>query len=274
MNQPRQIPAAAPALSLGEAYARDGFIGGVVVVSETEAAGHRTRFERAEAEYGAPLHYVSKVHTILTSPLELATSTGVLDAVEALIGPDILLLDVTYIVKEPHTPSFVSWHQDLTYWGLESGDQVSMWLALSPATAESGCMRMVPGSHRRGQQVHVDRRDPDNVLFRGQEVAGVPEEEARLVPLRPGQASFHHGWTLHASLPNRSDDRRIGLNAQFITPTVRPIVGQGETAMLVRGEDRYGHFREEVPADRDLSADGLERHRALDAAMKETWRKA
>ncbi|RVU33804.1 phytanoyl-CoA dioxygenase family protein [Hwanghaeella grinnelliae] len=270
---PSLQPAIPPTL-LAENYRRDGFVGGVSVLSVADAARHRTRFERAEAAYGGPLHYVSKVHTILTSPLELATTPAVLDAVEALIGPDILLLDVTYIVKEPHSPSFVSWHQDLTYWGLAGGDQVSMWLALSPATEESGCMRMVPGSHRAGKQAHTDRHDPNNVLARGQEVTDVGEENAVLVPLLPGQASFHHGWTLHASLPNRSDDRRIGLNAQFITPEARQTVSQTETAMLVRGEDRFQSFRPERPAVEDLAEDSLQRHRRLDAEMKETWQKA
>lgn len=270
---PSRLQEAAPFL-LADSYERDGFVGSVPILTAGQAGEHRRRFERAETDYGAPLHYVSKVHTILTSPLELATHPAVLDAVEALIGPDILLLDVTYIVKEPHTPSFVSWHQDLTYWGLNGGNQVSMWLALSPATEESGCMRMLPGSHRLGQRAHTDRHDPDNVLYRGQEVADITEEDATLVPLNPGEASFHHGWTLHASLPNRSADRRIGLNAQFITPDVRQSVSQGETAMLVRGEDRFGHFRPEIPAAEDLSPASLERHRRLNAEMKETWQKA
>ncbi len=271
MQRPQQT---FPATPLAETYRRDGFVGGVPILTAADAARHRRRFEQAESEYGAPLHYVSKVHTILTSPLELATAPAVLDAVEALIGPDILLLDATYIVKEPHTPSFVSWHQDLTYWGLNGGDQVSMWLALSPASEQSGCMRMVPGSHSAGRRGHVDRGDPDNVLYRGQEVPDVGEENAVLVPLRPGEASFHHGWVLHASLPNRSDDRRIGLNAQFITPDARQSVGKSETAMLVRGKDGFGHFHKEIPAQADLSQESLERHRKLDAEMKETWKKA
>ena len=256
------------------AYSRDGFVAGVPILTPADAARHRARFEQAEAAYGAPLHYVSKVHTILTSPLELATAKPALDAVEAIIGPDILLLDVTYIVKEAHAPKFVSWHQDLTYWGLEGGDQVSMWLALSPATEENGCMRMVPGSHLHGKRAHLDVRDPNNVLSRGQEVPDVKEDDAVSVPLLPGQASFHHGWTLHASFPNRSDDRRIGLNVQYVTPDAKQTVSQTETALLVRGEDRFGHFHQERTATEDLSADNLRRHRALDAAMKETWQKA
>ena len=205
---------------LAEAYQRDGFASPVPILSNEEAAAHRAKLEAAEAEHG-PLHYTSKVHTILDFAAEAATHPAILDAVEKILGPDILLFDVTYIVKEPHAESFVSWHQDLTYWGLSSDQQVSLWLALSPTNANSGCMRMVPGSHKHGKLDHKDSEDDNNVLFRGQSVQGVREDDAVLCPLLPGEASFHHGWTLHASMPNASDDRRIGFNAQFIAPSVR-----------------------------------------------------
>jgi hypothetical protein len=188
---------------LKEAYRRDGFVSGVEILTAAEAAEHRRALEWAESKIG-PLHYKTKVHTILRSPLQLATTPTVLDIVERLIGPDVLLYNVTYIVKEADTPSHVSWHQDLTYWGLSHDDQVSMWLALSPATAESGCMRMIPGSQGRGRLDHDITGDRTNVLFQGQTVRDVDESNAVTCPLEPGEASFHHGWTLHASLPNKT----------------------------------------------------------------------
>ncbi len=97
-----------------ERYMRDGFLTPVEILNEGEAARHRARMEAAEAKFGA-LHYKTKVHTILRSPMELATHPRVLDTVEALIGPDILLYNATYIVKEAGSGSHVSWHQDLTY---------------------------------------------------------------------------------------------------------------------------------------------------------------
>ena len=146
------------------------------------------------------------MHTILQSSLDLATLPRILDIVEDLIGPDILIYNVTYIVKEANTPSYVSWHQDLTYWGLSHDDQVSMWLALSPATLESGCMRMIPGSQLSGRQHHETTEDHSNVLFQGQTVRGIDEGKSVTCALKPGEASFHHGWTLHASMPNNSND--------------------------------------------------------------------
>lgn len=248
--------------ALAKRYAEDGYLGPIAVLDAAEAATHRRRMEWAEEQLG-PLHYKAKVHTILGSPLALATHPLVLDIVEALIGPNLLLYDVQYIVKEPQSRSHVSWHQDLTYWGLSADDQVSLWLALSPATAESGCMLMVPGSHKQGMQEQMATDDPDNVLLQGQTLRQVDSAAAVPCPLQPGEASFHHGWTVHASMPNRSSDRRIGLNAQFVAPHVRQTKVPRFSALLVRGEDPYGHYEPERLAEEDLAPAALARQDEL-----------
>ena len=250
-------------------WAEKGYVSPIRFLSDTEAARHRAEMEAAEAVMG-PVHYHNKMHTVLTSPLELATMPSILDVVETMIGPDILLLNSTYIVKEPHTDAHVSWHQDLTFWGLSHDDQTTLWIALSPATEESGCMRMVPGSHKAGRMDHAVTEDDSNVLFLGQTVQGVREREAVMCPLEPGEASFHHGWTLHASMPNRSDDRRIGLNVQYIAPHVRQTKHDLDTAMMVRGVDRYGHFGQDIPAETNLDPAALERQRAYEELYKAT----
>ena len=154
---------------------------------------------------------------------------------------------------------FVSWHQDLTYWGFDGTEQASAWLALSPATAESGCMQMIPGSHRQGLREQITWDDPDNVLLQSQTIEDVREEDAVLCPLAPGQASIHHGWTIHASHPNTSDDRRIGVNIQYITPKMKQVKAKSDSAMLLRGEDRYGHFEADTPAEQWLPQNAKER---------------
>ena len=245
-------------------YERDGFLSPIDIVSATDALAHRRAMESAERIFGT-LHYLSKVHTILTSPFELATQAGILDVVAQLIGPDVLLYNVTYIVKEPHSPAHVSWHQDLTYWGLDSDDQVSVWLALSEASEDSGCMRMIPGSHSGGRRHHtIPADDETNVLFQSQTVMDVDEQQAVHCPLTPGQASFHHGWTLHSSMPNRSDNRRIGLNFQYIAPHVRQTKLPGFTTLLVRGSDRYRYYQDDVPARTDLDPTAMTRRDELE----------
>ena len=236
-----------------DSYRHDGFVAPVTVMSSGDALAHRRALEKAESRFG-PMHYVANVHLLLGLADELAHNSAILDAVEDIIGPNILLWDSTFIVKEPGSGKFVSWHQDLTYWGLEPDDVVSVWLALSPATVESGCMRMMPGSHRKGRVEHVSTFAPDNVLSRGQTIdAELDEQRAVDTALEPGQMSLHHGWTFHASHPNRSRDRRIGLNMNLAAPNVRQTKFAGDSAMLLRGEDRYGHFTLEPRPRQDFA---------------------
>lgn len=248
-----------------ESYKRDGFLAPIRVAGTDEAAAWRRELEESERRYGK-LHYVAKAHLVLDFAHRLASHPLVLDAVSSIIGPDILLWDSTFIIKEPGDGKKVSWHQDLTYWGLEPDDIVSVWLALSAATIESGCMLMMPGSHTGPIAAHYDTKASDNILSRGQTIAEpIDERKARCVALEPGEMSLHHGRVWHSSSPNRSQDRRIAYNAQYLAPWVRQTVGDWDSALQVRGEDRYGHFEQEraasgsfVPADiarqQDISA--------------------
>ncbi|MGX9355362.1 phytanoyl-CoA dioxygenase family protein [Roseobacteraceae bacterium S113] len=257
------------AQSQSEEYNRLGYLSPVPVLSPQEVASARAKLEAVEAAHG-PMHYKAKMHTVLPWVWDIVTHPNILDAVEAILGPDILLYDSEFIIKEPQTPSFVSWHQDLTFWGLSSDEQVSLWLALSPANEASGCMRMIPGSHTKGVWEHETSQDANNVLLQSQTVKGVPEDEAVLCPLAPGEASFHHGWTLHASMPNVSDDRRIGLNAQFIAPKVRQTKHDHDTAVLVRGQDPFGHYGADLPATEEFGADARARWEVLNKLHVDT----
>ena len=256
-------------MKLKQQYQQNGFLYGVDILSLDEAVSYRRTLEQAESKIGA-LHYKSKVHVMLRSAYDLCVNETALDIVEQLIGPDILLHNATYIIKEPHSNAFVSWHQDLTYWGFDSEDVVTMWLALSPATEQSGCMRMLPGSHKNGKQLHTLTEDENNVLFSGQTVANVSDRTAVATVLQPGQASFHHGWTLHTSASNQSDDRRIGLNVQYIAPHVKQTKNCTDTTILVRGQDRFQYFKSDVIPNFDLEPKAVTRQQKLDQLYIET----
>ena len=239
---------AAIAKSLAREYWANGFIDGISLLNADEVVQHRGHLEKAERVLGHSLHYVNKVHTVLRSAYELATAPTLVNQVEEILGPNILLYDVTYIIKEPGSPKFVSFHQDLTYWGFDGTEQVSAWLALSPATPESGCMRMIPGSHQQGLKEQVIGEDPDNVLHLSQTIEDVNEDDAVFSTLNPGEFSLHHGWTIHSSGPNCSPDRRIGLNIQYISPRLKQTKSDSDSAMLIRGNDPFGHFIDDTPA--------------------------
>lgn len=248
-------------------YRRDGYVFPNRAMSPAWAAGYRARLEEVEREIE---HDPSRrkvlrryANTVLDFVDEITRLPMITDRVAAVLGEDVLVLDASFFIKEAHTPNHVTWHQDLHYWGLEGEDEVTAWVALSPATRDSGCMRFVPGSHRRIVE-HRDTFDAQNLLTRGQELAvAVDEREAVDVILAPGEFSLHHGRVFHASEPNRSGDRRIGLAIRYIATRMQPADGAAMTAMLVRGEDRHGNFTLAEPPEGVMTGRDLARYDAI-----------
>jgi non-heme Fe2+,alpha-ketoglutarate-dependent halogenase len=250
-----------------EQYRRNGYFCPITVLSPDEARHYRSKLEAAEQAAGGALPgaFRHKPHLVYTWAQELIRHPRILDAVEALIGPDILAWESVFFIKDPKTEDYISWHQDITYWGLDQeGDVVTAWVALSPSNPKSGCMRVVPGTHRREVVPHADTFGAHNMLSRGQEIA-VEVEEARAVDLvlRPGQMSLHHVKIFHGSHQNRADDRRIGFAIRYLPPSVRQGVGSTDSATLVRGADRYGHFELEPAPASDLAPEAVAHHRAV-----------
>ncbi len=247
-------------------FQEQGYCCPVRVLSAREAQAFREKLEAYEAKSGGPLKAAMKhkSHLLFRWAADLVRHSRVLDAVKDVIGPDILCWSSTFFIKEAHDPGFVSWHQDLTYWGLDPADVVSAWIALSPSTEESGAMRVAPGTHKMDVVEHRDTFDPDNMLTRGQEVAvEVEDSQAVTLELVPGEMSLHHVKLVHGSQPNRSDARRIGFAVRYIPPEVRQVVGAADSASLVRGTDRYHNFEPEPEPQADLEPDLVAFHAAI-----------
>ena len=247
-------------------YREQGYHSPVRVLPAGEAQALRARLEAYEAASGGPLKSEMryKTHLLFRWAAELVRHPRLLDAIEDVIGPDILCWGSAFFTKEANDPGFVSWHQDLTYWGLDPADVVTAWIALSESTERSGAMRVVPGSHKMAVAEHRDTFEPDNLLSRGQEIAlEIEDSRAVTLELTPGEASLHHVKLVHGSKPNRSDDRRIGLAIHYIPPHVRQVVGAVDSATLVRGADRFGHFDVEPEPQADLEPEFVALHAAI-----------
>ena len=244
-------------------YARDGFISPVRLFSEDEAAGFRRQFEDIEAAMGGALKGISRTKIYLRQPFayRLATHPAILDVVEDLIGPDIMLYQNAAWVKNAGEDSYVSWHQDNTYFGHEPCHVLSVWLALTPSRPESGSMRFLPGSHKSGMlPVHYEPTD-ENLLSSGQ----VAEFDASAftpfaTSLSPGEASIYHAWMVHGSPPNKGTDRRIGVTFVYHPPHLRQLGAVRTSALVVRGEDRFRHFDHERPPLSPDDAGTIARH--------------
>ena len=254
-------------------YERDGYYFPVRVFSAEEALSYRRRMEAYEAVTGGPIqsNRRHKVHLLFTWANELIRLPKILDAVEDVIGPNIICWTTNFFIKEANSPSFVSWHQDSTYWGLEPPDVISAWLAVSDAPLESGAMKFLPGSHRWEQVKHRDTYHENNLLTRGQEIAvEVDESQAVDVPLMAGEISLHHVRLVHGSQPNTTNDRRIGLSIRYIPTYVRQVKVK-DSAMLVRGVDEHGNFDWEPEPQGDADEAAIAAHAEAMARQVATY---
>jgi len=194
-----------------------------------------------------------KAHLLSLSLFNLAKHPAILDVVESIVGPNILVWNSSLFLKEAHDPGYVQWHQDVYDFGDESDALVSAWIALLPSTKENGAMRVVPGSWRNKHVPHVPVKPGAAAMIRDNLEIGVEVDESKAVDLllEQGEMSLHHMYTYHGSPPNRSDARRCGFAVRYVAPHVAR-KGDPYTAILVRGEDSLQHFGKDPIPQRDL----------------------
>jgi non-heme Fe2+,alpha-ketoglutarate-dependent halogenase len=256
-------------------YHANGYLSPLPALGPCLARETLARVEAFEADNGAFPSKGLKSHLYLTWMDQVVRHPAILDAVESIVGPDILCWSSRFFIKDPGDGGFVSWHQDVTYWGLDVSENIlTAWIALSPATRANGVMKVTPGTHRKV----VPHREgaASNMLLRGQEVAvDVDESRAVYMELAAGEMSFHHGLIFHGSDDNASNERRVGVAVRYMPTRVRPLDGlPRDSVMLVRGTDRYGHFDLEPSPVRDLDPEAMERHRRATATYAEINRQA
>jgi non-haem Fe2+, alpha-ketoglutarate-dependent halogenase len=242
-----------------QAFRQSGYLCPLTAMDEdaaTEILDQLLRFEAARGGFGQSLRF--KAHLRLAALMGLATHLRILDAVESLIGPNILLFTSTLWLKDGGDGRYVSWHQDSAYFGFDRHEEVTAWVALTPSHAGNGCVRVMPGSHLGPEHQHEETFARDNLLIRGQAIHGLDETKAVNLELLPGQFSLHHERTAHGSQPNKSQSRRIGYALFYIPTHVGSTLGR-RTALLVRGKDEYRNWDSDpVPrADDDPAIDGF-----------------
>lgn len=236
-------------------YRDQGFLCPVPALSAREAAEYMHDLERIESIAGKEVlkTFRGKGHLMLLSLYRLVQHPAVLDVVESIVGPNILVWNSSLFLKEPHDPGYVQWHQDVYDFAENSDAIVSAWIALLPSTRANGAMRVVPGSWRNQHVEHKPVPAGAPALIRDNLEIAVDVDEANAVDLllEPGQLSLHHMYTYHGSPPNRSDSRRCGFAVRYVAPHVCR-KGDPYAATVVRGTDPLGHFGRDPVPQRDL----------------------
>ncbi|MBL6458812.1 phytanoyl-CoA dioxygenase family protein [Belnapia sp. T6] len=261
-----------------QGYRWNGFAFPFRALTDGEAAERLADLKEMENRIGTPLtsadlmwrggahYYAGWVNDLVRHP-------GVLDVVEDVIGPDILVFWSTFFIKEPKSAGFTAWHQDSTYFGLAPYEHVTAWLALSEASEEAGCMEVLSSRGQPRQMRHDAARLTNSLNGAGQVITEPLDDNGRTVmSLRAGEFSLHHTLCCHTSAPNRASHRRVGLGISYIPTRVKPIGSLRLQAMLVRGEDRYGHFDLLPGAAEPFDPAGLDTHERAYGRFRENYR--
>ena len=234
-------------------YKDEGFVSPINIFSKEKAKKIRNEIELIEKDLPEELEKSGRYNAHLISPLldEVTHYPKILDAVQSLIGEDILVCGTTLFIKNPNEKGFVSYHQDAKYIGLEPHNWVTAWVAITDSNEHNGCMRMWSGSHKDNLKQHNQKFNEGNLLTRGQTVMNVPIKETTPLILAAGQMSLHHPTTVHGSDLNKSNDRRIGFVIQsYIGTNVKQVLGKN-SVQLARGEDKF-NFHEKIGRTKSL----------------------
>ena len=234
-------------------YKDEGFVSPINVFSKEKANEIRNEIELIEKRIPKELEKSGRYNAHLISPLldEVTHNPKILDAVQSLIGEDILVCGTTLFIKNPNEKGFVSYHQDAKYIGLEPHNWVTAWVAITDSNEKNGCMRMWSGSHKDNLRDHDQRFNEDNLLTRGQTVENVPKEKTTPLVLEAGQMSLHHPTVVHGSELNNSNDQRIGFVIQsYIGTNVREELGNNSVE-LARGKDEF-NYHEKIGRPQNL----------------------
>ena len=222
-------------------YNEKGYIAPINILSLEEALNIKKEIEYIEKKWPDELIGLGRNNSHYISPIfdGICHNTKILDAVEGIIGKNILVAGSTLFIKEPDHKGFVSWHQDAKYIGFEPYNWVTAWLAITDANEENGCMRMWAGSHKEKTKEHKETYDENNLLTRGQTVQDVPVESTIPNILKAGQLSLHHPMIVHGSGPNKTNKRRIGFVIQsYIGTNVDQVLGK-IFVQQARGRDTF-----------------------------------
>jgi len=226
-------------------YEDEGFVSPIDIFSKEKAKEIRNEIELIEKDMPKELEKSGRYNAHLISPLldEVTHNPKILDAVESLIGKNILVCGTTLFIKNPFVKGFVSYHQDAKYIGLEPYNWVTAWVAITESNEENGCMRMWSGSHKDNLKDHDQMFNEGNLLTRGQSINNVPKEKVKSLVLKAGQMSLHHPKVVHGSELNKSNDRRIGFVIQsYIGTNVKQVLGKN-SVQLARGVDNFNYHK-------------------------------
>ena len=261
-----------------DSFRENGFLYPLPGLTPEEVAECRAGLDRLETELGcavadADVKWRSQGHAHSPWLDKLVRHPRILDAIEDVIGPDILVWTSTFFIKEAGSQTYAAWHQDGGYFGLEPKVSVCAWVALTDASRQAGCMEQLSVHGKPRLYQHSPMGLPNSINRAGQTIIeDFDQANPAAMALEAGSFSLHHELAIHRSAPNGASHRRIGVGLNFMPPHVRVDGPVRCKAMLVRGEDKYGHFDLYDPPSVERDATALAMHQEVSDRYRENYR--
>ena len=229
-------------------FNEQGYLSGIDMFTDKECDTFREQAEIFESENPEDVAWAFDIKSNLLFEwvYQLGIHPRLLDIVDNLIGPDILLTNSIFRIKEPTSETHYGWHQDAARIQVEPNFIIA-YLAIGEATTENGCLRVIPGSHRKIEPFHLVKYTKRKLA----RVTEVDESTAVDLVLKKGQVGFFNCNTIHGSGANRSDSRRFALINDYTPAAARQSLSMG-SGQLVRGDNHFQYWGIEPVPGRDL----------------------
>lgn len=239
-----------------EHFNLEGYIAPLALYDDHEATQQRDYLDGLLRQFlrdGRDPYDINEYHHLCQGIYDIVTHPRLLDYVEDLIGPDIVLWGSHYFCKMPGDKRTVPFHQDAVYWPFRPAKAVTAWIAIDEVHPQAGPMCFLPASHLQGR-LEWQRRSEEVVLEL--EVKNLDQfGDAHPLILKAGQLSLHTDLLVHGSAANSSSHRRCEFTARYVPSNVwvkdEKHLGWTRSAVICRGTDPSGRWPDNPRPDRE-----------------------
>lgn len=231
-------------MTIKQVFDKQGFYGPVKFLSESENNYYKKQLLDSDTNLNLMFSdYRCKSNVLFPWVSELSKNKIIIDHVKQILGDNFHCWDTLIWIKEAQSDKYVSWHQDATYWNFapkESG--ITVWVTLSGADHNMGCLKYLPGSHKLKQLYHSDIKNYNNLLMRGQTV-NYNVENSINAECEPGSFLLHSPYIVHGSEKNNSNIPRLALGFIYVATFAKPLESYDvESTIMILGSDEYNYM--------------------------------
>jgi ectoine hydroxylase-related dioxygenase (phytanoyl-CoA dioxygenase family) len=248
-------------------FDEQGFVGPVQFLTPTDVNYYLAKMQETVDTYDLmESDYRCKANVLFPWINELSKHPIIVEHVREILGENFSCWDTLVWNKKKESKEYVSWHQDATYWNFLPKERgLTVWVTLSGATKDMGCIQYIPGSHKKGQSKHHDVKAEGNLLMRGQTLDLPKPKNTHYAEAKAGSFIMHSPFIFHGSDNNKTSTPRVALGLIYAATDAKPHATHSpESTILVSGEDTYNYMIHDPEPTGEFQYDVINWRKAYD----------